>query len=89
MHPTRQRLVTAVARLEALRQRNAAQRRRLVKALNAMADHATGSAAKEHDRAMAGDPEALRRARRAGYGRTVARRTVADLQAILGDEDTS
>jgi hypothetical protein len=87
MHPTRQRLVTGTAKLEALRQRNDAQRRRLVKALNAMADHATGAVAKDRKAAEAGDPEAIRRARRASYGRTIARRTVADLQAARGDEE--
>jgi hypothetical protein len=87
MHPTRRRLLTAAAKLEALRQRNDTQRRQLVKQLNAMADHATGAVAKLHEKASAGDPEAARVARRAAYGRTLARRTVADLAAARGDEE--
>jgi hypothetical protein len=87
MHPTRYRLLNANAKLEALRQRNDRQRRQLVKQLNAMADHATGAVAKEHKKASAGDPEAARVARRAATGRTVARRTVADLAKARGDEE--
>ena len=72
----RKRLRTALARAEALRERNDRQREALLAGAAAMADHATGVLQATGRRVLAGDAAAGEDARRAALGRYLARQLV-------------
>lgn len=74
---TGSRLTELLARAEHAADRNRAQRATIVKTANRMADHASTFIASVEDRAAAGDADAIRQLRRAGRGRTRARRLAA------------
>lgn len=73
MTATRQRLVTALARLEGLHRRNTAQAARLRGGAAKMADHATTFAAEQEAPVLAGDVDAAAARQHALVGRARAR----------------
>lgn len=78
MTAARKSLVQSLARAEHLRQRNEKQARDLETTVGDMADHATGAAEQLRPAVLAGDPAATGDAKRALFGRALARRLLGD-----------